>query len=129
MYNMPQVCFIFFQLSYKYNREKLICFVILVFLTALNVYSAELAIKVNIVFTVAKVVALAIIIVGGAVRIFQGIVYSALKYIKLWKMRVMNAVYKISIHFKIYLSSTRRLSLTSSIIFFPRTLMVIMVHL
>ena len=49
-----------------------LCLCVAVFVLAMNVYSTTLAARIQVIFTIAKVVALGIIIVGGIVRLFQG---------------------------------------------------------
>lgn len=52
--------------------KKIVAIVFLGILSAVNIYSSKLASRIQIIFTVAKLVALAIIIIGGIVRLFQG---------------------------------------------------------
>lgn len=52
---------------------KLIFAIVFLFvLVAINIYSVKLASKIQIIFTVAKLIALAIIIIGGIVKLCQG---------------------------------------------------------
>ncbi len=44
----------------------------IVIITSINCYSVKLAARIQVIFTVAKVVALLIIIIGGIVRLGQG---------------------------------------------------------
>lgn len=52
--------------------RKMVAIVFIFILASINVYSTKLASRIQIFFTVAKLVALAIIIIGGIVRLFQG---------------------------------------------------------
>ena len=43
-----------------------------VILAAINIYSVRLSARIQVIFTVTKLVALATIIIGGIVKLFQG---------------------------------------------------------
>jgi L-type amino acid transporter 9 len=49
-----------------------ICLLCLVVLVSINVYSIQLSARIQIIFTVSKLLALAIIVVGGIVKLFEG---------------------------------------------------------
>jgi L-type amino acid transporter 9 len=53
-------------------HKKLLSIFLIFVLAAINVYSIKLATRIQIVFTVAKLIALIIIIVGGIVMLFKG---------------------------------------------------------
>ncbi|ESO06959.1 hypothetical protein HELRODRAFT_110971 [Helobdella robusta] len=52
--------------------KKLFAVTLILVLAAISIYSSKLASKIQIIFTVAKLLALGIIIVGGIVKLFQG---------------------------------------------------------
>jgi L-asparagine transporter-like permease len=55
-----------------------------VVLAAINIYSSKLAGSIQIIFTVAKLAALVIVIVGGLVKLCQGI--NGFSYFCSWKI-------------------------------------------
>jgi len=52
--------------------KKILAIVVLFILAAINIYSTKLASNIQIIFTVSKLVALAVIIIGGIVKLFEG---------------------------------------------------------
>ena len=58
--------------QYSFNLSKIMVVCVSVMVVSINVYSSKLAGKIQIIFTVAKLLALFIIIIGGIVKLFQG---------------------------------------------------------
>ncbi|CAD5125696.1 DgyrCDS13902 [Dimorphilus gyrociliatus] len=53
-------------------NKKIMAALVIILLTAVNCFSVKLAARIQVVFTVAKLIAIAVIIIGGIVRLGQG---------------------------------------------------------